>query len=191
MVHISQCSDMLAFPWVPWQHLTSPVAVSAAPPVTEMVLKAVPRGLFPSALQATMCFPLPQGSVTARCRSRLHLPTWLSTHLGLENSLLCPSSVHRASLGLPKAFWFLIFTEGLVWGHCGGSGVSLGALGVSQPKWKCPLKQQEEKAFLCSQGQVLQAIASMIKWIGIQDLELLLGISSWVSPSRAPLVILE
>lgn len=36
-------------------------------------------------------------------------------------------------------------------------------LGVSQPKWKCPLKQQEEKAFLCSQGQVLQAMASVIK----------------------------
>lgn len=47
-------------------------------------------------------------------------------------------------------------------------------LGVSQPKWKCPLKQQEERAFLGSQGQVLQATASVIKWIGNEDVELLL-----------------
>lgn len=76
-------------------------------------------------------------------------------------------------------------------GHHGGSGVSLSTLGVSLPKWKCPLKQPEEKAFLCSQGQELQAIASVIKLIGIQDVELLLGISSWVFPSRPPLVISE
>lgn len=135
-----------------------------------------------------MCFLLPC-SVTARYRWGLHLPTWLSNLFCLENSLLCPLSVHRSSLALPKAFWFLVFTKGLVLGHCGGSGGSLGILGVSQPKRKCPLKQQEEKAFLCSQGQVLQATANVIKWIGILDVELLLGISSWVFPSRVPLVI--
>lgn len=161
MVHISQCLYVLAFPWVPWQCLTSPV--------TGMVLKAVPWGLFPSALPAMVCFPLPQGSVTARYRLGLHLPTWLSSCFCLENSLLCLLSVYRSPFALPKAFWFLIFTKGLVLGHHGGLGVSLGTLGVSQPKRKCPLKQQEEKTFLCSQGQVLQAIASVNKWIGIQD----------------------
>lgn len=69
--------------------------------------------------------------------------------------------------------------------------MSLNTLGVSQPKWKCPLKQPEEKAFLWSQGQVLQAITSVIKLIGIQDVELLLGISSLVFPSSLPLVISE
>lgn len=123
----------------------------------------------------TLHYPLP-GWATS--------PAWKTAFSVLY---LC-TDPHLLSL---KAFWFLVFIKGLVLGHHGGSGVSLGTLGVSQPKWKCPLKQPEEKAFLCSQGQVLQAIASVIKWIGIQDVELLLGISSWVSPSRALLVISE
>lgn len=107
MVHISQCLDVLAFPCVPWQHLTSPVMVSVTPPVTEMVLKVVPCGLFPSALQATMCFLLPQGSVTARCRSRLHLPTTWKTAFSVLP--LC-TDPHSAS---QKLFDFLFLQKAL------------------------------------------------------------------------------
>lgn len=55
-------------------------------------------------------------------------------------------------------------------------------LGVSQPKWKCPLKQQEERAFLGSQGQVLQATASVIN-----ELEMKMWSSCWGFPAGFPL----
>lgn len=55
-------------------------------PVAEVVLEAVPCGLFPSALHAMMCFPLLQGSVTARYRLGLHLH--YITHYLVEQLLL-------------------------------------------------------------------------------------------------------
>lgn len=66
-----------------------------------------------------------------------------------------------------------------------------GHIGWVNPDGSAHLHNKRKKPFLFSQGQVLQAITSVIKWIGIQDAELLLGISSWVSPSRALSVILE
>lgn len=54
--------------------------------------------------------------------------------------------------------------------------------GISQLKCKCPFEQQEEKAFLCRQGQVLQATASLIKRMRIQ-----IWRSCWGFPVGFPL----
>lgn len=144
MVHIIQCWCVLAFLWVLWQHLTWPLA--------EMVLKAVPCGLFPSPLHVVMCFSLLQGSVTARYRLGLHLPTWLSNCCCLENTLLCPLSAQILTCP-PKSFLISYFYKRPCVGSLWWFRSVFGHVGWINPDGSAHLNSKRKKPFYVAKAR--------------------------------------
>lgn len=192
-----------------WLYLLSFLRCGSCPgPWPRAVLEAV-RGAFACRRRALRAPDNTQLHWLARggCSSKSiniawYPPSWVTTFLGKQPSLFVSAQI----LTCPhqRFLFFFVSIVFKMWFSSSGTGFSLDAFccswlkgllsvhldvlrSISEHVWykaaKCkrPFKQQQ-KAFLCRQGQVLQAIASLIKWIRIQGPQILLGISSRVSP---------